>query len=148
MLAVVQRVSRASVTVDAVTVGQIEQGLLVLLGVRDDDDEAQVDLLVNKIPHLRIFENDDGKFDRSLIDVGGGMLVVSQFTLIADLKKGRRPSFTRAARPEKAEPLYELFAEKVRALDIPVATGTFGAHMDVSLVNDGPVTLILDTNEL
>jgi D-tyrosyl-tRNA(Tyr) deacylase len=138
---VVQRVSRASVTPG----GSIAAGLCVLLGIASADGEAEADRLAGKIARLRIFEGDDGKFDRSLLDVGGGALVVSQFTLIADTRKGNRPSFAEAARPEPAEPLYERFCAALRELGVPVETGVFGARMAVELVNDGPVTIVLDT---
>ena len=140
MRAVVQRVSRARVTPG----GEIGPGLLVLLGVDSTDDEEAADRLAGKVARLRIFEGEDGKFDRSLLDTGGSALVVSQFTLIADTRKGNRPSFADAAGPERAEPLYEQFAAALRALDVPVATGVFGARMEVELVNDGPVTIVLD----
>jgi D-tyrosyl-tRNA(Tyr) deacylase len=145
--AVVQRVSRASVTVDGEVVGECAGGLLVLVGVGHDDTDATARRLAEKLARLRVFENDDGRFDRSLVDVGGEALVVSQFTLIADGKrqKGTRPDFSGAARREQAEPLYERFSEALRELGIPVQTGVFGARMDVSLVNDGPVTIILET---
>ncbi len=134
-----QRVARASVTPG----GSIGAGLCVLLGIADGDTEPDVVRMAEKIARLRIFANDDGKFDRSLLDTGGGALVVSQFTLIADTAKGNRPSFSGAARPEVAEPLYERFAETLRGLGVEVATGVFGAHMQVELVNDGPVTIVL-----
>ena len=140
MRAVVQRVVRASVTPG----GAIGPGLVVLLGIEDGDDAARTVRLAEKIARLRIFQNEDGKFDRSLLDTGGAALVVSQFTLIADTAKGNRPSFSHAARPEVAEPLYERFCEELRALGIEVATGVFGAHMKVELVNHGPVTIVLD----
>ncbi len=139
MKAVVQRVARASVTPG----GSIGAGLCILLGIADGDTEADVVRTAEKVARLRIFANDDGRFDRSLLDVGGGALVVSQFTLIADTAKGNRPSFSGAARPEVAEPLYERFAETLRSLGVEVATGVFGAHMEVELVNDGPVTIVL-----
>jgi D-tyrosyl-tRNA(Tyr) deacylase len=139
MKAVVQRVSRASVTPG----GSIGPGLCVLLGIADGDTDDDVVRLAEKVARLRVFANEDGKFDRSLLDTGGGALVVSQFTLIADTAKGNRPSFSGAARPELAEPLYEKFAETLRALGVEVATGVFGAHMQVELVNDGPVTIVL-----
>ena len=140
MRAVVQRVARASSTPgDA-----IGPGLVVLLGIADGDEESAVVRLAGKIARLRIFENDEGKFDRSLLDTRGAALVVSQFTLIADTAKGNRPSFSGAARPEIAEPLYERFCDSLRELSVPVETGVFGAHMDVELVNDGPVTIVLD----
>ena len=146
MRAVVQRVARARVTVGDDVVGSIGRGLCVLLGVARDDGEAEVNRLAAKVARLRIFENEEAKFDPSLLDVGGEALVVSQFTLIADSKRqrGTRPSFSDAARPEVAEPLYERFCEALRGLGVPVETGVFGARMAVELVNDGPVTLILD----
>ncbi|GHO92986.1 D-aminoacyl-tRNA deacylase [Reticulibacter mediterranei] len=148
MRALLQRVSRASVTVDGKIVGEIGQGLLVLLGVGQDDGEAQVKLLVNKIVNMRIFEDDEGKMNRSLLDIGGSALVVSQFTLYADIRKGRRPSFIDAAHPTLAEPLVERFKEAIAAYDIPVAGGVFGADMDVALINDGPVTIWIDSASL
>jgi len=138
--AVVQRVARASATPG----GSIGPGVCVLLGVAAGDDEAVSDRLAEKVARLRIFPNDDGRFDRSLLDAGGEALVVSQFTLIADLSRGTRPSFSGAARPERAEPLYERFAQALRELGVTVATGVFGAAMQVELVNDGPVTIVLD----
>jgi D-tyrosyl-tRNA(Tyr) deacylase len=141
--AVVQRVSRARVTPG----GEIGPGLCVLLGVAATDDEAAAERLAGKVARLRIFEGDDGKFDRSLLDTGGAALVVSQFTLIADTRKGNRPSFSDAARPELAKPLYERFAAALVALGIEVATGVFGARMEVELVNDGPVTIVLDVDD-
>jgi D-aminoacyl-tRNA deacylase len=140
MKAVVQRVARASVTPG----GSIRAGVCVLLGIAAGDDEAAVVRLAEKIARLRIFPDDDGKFDRSLLDTGGAALVVSQFTLIADSAKGNRPSFGGAARPDVAEPLYERFCAALRELGVEVATGVFGAKMDVELVNDGPVTIVLD----
>jgi D-tyrosyl-tRNA(Tyr) deacylase len=136
----VQRVARASVTPG----GSIGAGVCVLLGVADGDSEGTVIRLAEKVARLRIFENDDGKFDRSLLDVGGAALVVSQFTLIADTAKGNRPSFAGAARPEVAKPLYERFCEELRALGMQVETGVFGAKMQVELINDGPVTIVLE----
>src|SRR5215470_2349370 len=141
MRALLQRVSRASVTVDEQVVGQIDQGLLVFLGVGQDDSEVQVKTLADKIVHLRIFEDDEGKMNRSLLDIGGEVLVISQFTLYADTRKGRRPSFTDAAPPEIAEPLCERFKDAVATYGLKVAGGVFGAHMDVELLNDGPVTI-------
>jgi D-tyrosyl-tRNA(Tyr) deacylase len=138
--AVVQRVSRARVTPG----GEIGQGLCVLLGVAEGDDDGAADRLAGKIARLRIFEGDDGRFDRSLLDMNGAALVISQFTLIADTRRGNRPSFSDAARPEQAEPLYERFCDTLRELGIEVETGSFGARMAVDLVNDGPVTLVLD----
>lgn len=147
MRAVVQRVSRASVTVEESTVGQIGPGLLVLLGVGEDDAQSDVDYLAHKIMELRIFEDPDGKMNLSLKETGGAMLVVSQFTLFGDCRKGRRPSFIAAARPERANDLYEKFVDEVRGHGIQVATGTFQAHMDVELINDGPVTLLIDSRK-
>jgi D-tyrosyl-tRNA(Tyr) deacylase len=145
MRAVVQRVKESSVTVDGRVISRIGPGILVLLGVSETDERADVEFLSEKIVHLRIFEDDNGKMNRSLIDTQGEMLVVSQFTLLGDCRKGRRPSYIHAAAPEKAEPLYEVFVEKVREKGIPVQTGQFRAMMDVSLINNGPVTLILDS---
>ena len=124
--------------------GEIGAGLCVLLGVGDGDDDADVERLAGKVARLRIFENDEGKFDRSLLDVGGAALVVSQFTLIADTEKGNRPSFAHAAGPEQAEPLYERFCDALRELGVPVQTGSFGARMRLEIVNEGPVTIVLD----
>ena len=124
--------------------GEIGPGLCVLLGVAAVDEPVAAARLAGKVARLRIFENDDGKFDRSLLDVGGEALVVSQFTLIADTTKGNRPSFAAAARPEDAEPFYEIFCAELEALGVPVARGVFGARMAVELVNDGPVTIVLD----
>ena len=140
MRAVVQRVSRASVTPG----GAIDHGLCILLGIAEGDEEATAVRLAEKIARLRIFENDEGKFDRSLLDSGGAALVVSQFTLIADTAKGNRPSFSGAARPEQAIPLYERFAGALRGLGVHVETGVFGARMAVEIVNDGPVTIVLE----
>src|SRR5437868_4415677 len=148
MRALLQRVSRASVTVDEQVVGQIGQGLLVLLGVGQDDSEVQVKTLVDKIVHLRIFGDDEGKMNRSLLDVGGEVLLISQFTLYADIRKGRRPSFVEAAPPTLAEPLVERFRDAIAAYGLRVETGVFGAHMDVELLNDGPVTIWIDSEEL
>lgn len=148
MRAVVQRVSEASVAVDGHQVGAIGRGLLVLLGVTHSDGDAEAHGLARKIASLRIFEDAAGKFNLALADVNGAVLVVSQFTLYGDARKGRRPSFTDAARPEQAEPLIERFVQALRGEDLPVQTGVFGAIMAVRLVNDGPVTLVLDTAEL
>ena len=142
MRAVVQRVSSASVSVAGEVVGAIDAGLLVLLGVAAGDGEDEAVRLAGKLAKLRIFER-DGKFDLSLLDTGGGALVVSQFTLLADTRKGNRPSFTEAAPPGEAEPLYERFCAALRDLGVPVETGRFGARMEVELVNDGPVTVVL-----
>ncbi|PKO23166.1 MAG: D-tyrosyl-tRNA(Tyr) deacylase [Chloroflexi bacterium HGW-Chloroflexi-1] len=148
MRAVVQRVSRAAVTVDGETVGAIGRGFLVLLGVTHIDGRAEADWLARKIAGLRIFEDAAGKMNLGLADVGGAVLVVSQFTLYGDARKGRRPSFTAAARPEQAEPLVDYFAGQLRGQGLPVATGQFQAKMDVALINDGPVTLWLDTADV
>jgi D-aminoacyl-tRNA deacylase len=143
--AVVQRVREARVLVDGEAVGEVGAGLCVLLGVAREDDEDAAERLAGKIARLRIFENADGKFDRSLVDVGGAALVVSQFTLIADTAKGNRPSFSGAAPPERAEPLYETFCAMLEREGIEVARGRFGARMAVELANDGPVTIVLAT---
>ncbi len=145
MRAVVQRVSEASVTVDGAVTGRVGRGVLVLLGVGPEDAEAQARWLAGKIAGLRIFPDDQGRMNRSLVDDGLGALVVSQFTLYGDVRKGRRPSFVGAAPPELAEPLYERFCALLEAEGVPVGRGVFQAHMDVALINDGPVTLLLDT---
>jgi D-tyrosyl-tRNA(Tyr) deacylase len=142
--AVVQRVSRARVRVGEEIAGEIGAGLCVLLGVARGDDAAAASRLAEKVARLRIFEDAEGRFDRSLLDVGSKALVVSQFTLIADTRKGQRPSFTHAAPPEEAEPLYEAFRDALAELGVPVATGVFGARMAVEIINDGPVTIVLD----
>jgi D-tyrosyl-tRNA(Tyr) deacylase len=147
MRACVQRVSEASVTVDGAMTGRIGRGLVVLLGVGGGDGEEEVNWLAEKVVGLRVFEDDAGKMNRSLAEVGGAMLVVSQFTLYGDCRRGRRPSFTAAAPPELAERLYEAFVARVREAGVEVATGVFREHMWVSLVNDGPVTLWIDTAE-
>jgi D-aminoacyl-tRNA deacylase len=144
MRAVCQRVSRAQVTVDDSITGEIDRGLVVLLGVARRDTEAEATRLAQKVAHLRIFEDAAGKFANSLLDVAGAALVVSQFTLIADTRKGHRPSFTGAAPPNEAEPLYDRFCEELVAAGAPVQRGVFGARMAVELVNDGPVTIVLD----
>jgi D-tyrosyl-tRNA(Tyr) deacylase len=147
MRAVLQRVTRASVTIDGEVVGAIKHGLLVLLGVAPTDTAAEARWLAEKVVGLRIFADEEGKMNRSVADAGGAVLVVSQFTLYGDCRKGRRPSFIGAAGPDVAVPLYEAFVEAMRALGLPVATGRFGAMMQVELVNDGPVTLLLDIVE-
>jgi D-tyrosyl-tRNA(Tyr) deacylase len=144
--AVVQRVAEARVLVGGEVVGRIGAGLCVLLGVARGDDEAAAERLAGRIARLRIFENEEGKFDRSLLDIGGAALVVSQFTLIADTEKGHRPSFSEAAPPDEAERLYETVCEALRSLGVPIETGVFGARMDVELVNEGPVTIVLDVD--
>ncbi|MGD8493803.1 MAG: D-aminoacyl-tRNA deacylase [Desulfobacterales bacterium] len=145
MRAVVQRVRQSAVKVDDQVVGQIASGLLVLLGVARNDSAKDADYLVNKIIHLRIFEDAGGKMNQSLLDTGGELLAVSQFTLLADCRKGRRPSFIGAAEPEKATELFEAFVNGVRRQGIRVQTGRFGAMMAVHLVNDGPVTIVIES---
>jgi D-tyrosyl-tRNA(Tyr) deacylase len=145
MKAVIQRVSEASVSVKGEITGQIGRGLVVLLGVGPGDGAAEVALLTEKIANMRIFPDDTGRFNRSALDIGGAMLVVSQFTLFADTRRGRRPSFTGAAAPEIAAPLVEAFAAALRERGLRVASGIFGAHMQVALINDGPVTIVLDS---
>ena len=145
MRAVLQRVTRASVDVDRHCVGRIDQGWLILLGVAEEDTIVDVVWLSDRVLNLRGFEDDDGKMNRSVLEIGGGILVVSQFTLLADCRKGRRPSFTRAAKPALAEPLYLAFANRLAESGLTVATGVFGAMMEVELVNDGPVTFVLDS---
>jgi D-tyrosyl-tRNA(Tyr) deacylase len=144
MRAVVQRVSRGSVSVGGEVVGAIEQGVVVLVGVTHGDTEVQAEWLAQKIAGLRIFEDREGKMNAGLLDVDGAALVISQFTLYADARKGRRPSFTNAARPEVAEPLVEHFIQTLRDHGVPVETGVFGAHMLVEIHNDGPVTILLE----
>lgn len=148
MRAVIQRVSRAQVDIGGVTVGSIGRGFLILLGVGQGDTEAQIERLWGKISKMRIFEDDNHKTNLSLADVNGELLVVSQFTLYANCKKGNRPSFTEAGAPDEAKRLYELFVERARRDVLRVETGEFGAMMDVSLVNDGPFTICLDTDAL
>jgi D-tyrosyl-tRNA(Tyr) deacylase len=148
MRAVVQRVSRASVKVGGKVVGQIGLGLLVLLGVAQDDTDADADYLADKIAGLRIFEDADAKMNRALTDVGGAVLAVSQFTLFGDVRRGKRPSFDAAARPEQAMRLYENFVGRIRAAGLPCETGKFQEMMAVELVNDGPVTILLDSKKM
>ena len=145
MKAVIQRVSRASVTVSGEVSGAIGVGLLILLGVGKGDTEQAADYLVDKITALRIFPDEAGKMNRSLLDMGGALLVVSQFTLYGDCRKGRRPGYDGAAAPEEARRLYDYFVVRARSLNISVHTGVFQAHMDVELINDGPVTFILES---
>ena len=145
MRAVVQRVTRASVTVENQTVGAIERGFLVLLGVERGDGKADAEYIAEKCAGLRVFEDEAGKFNRSLQDVGGAVLLVSQFTLCGDARKGRRPSFTQAEAPEAAERLFMACRERLLALGVLVETGRFRTHMEASLVNDGPVTILLDS---
>lgn len=149
MRILIQRVTHGKVVVEKQNVGEIGQGYVLLVGIGPGDDQATVQRMAEKVVKLRLFENDDGKFDRSLLDVVGGALVVSQFTLYGDARKGRRPSFVGAARPEVAAPLCDEFAECLRQLGVTrVAAGRFGAHMDVTIHNDGPVTLWLDSEEM
>ena len=145
MRAVVQRVKESAVSISGEVISRIGSGLLVLIGIAQGDQSSDARYLADKIAHLRIFEDDRGKMNRSLLDTGGQMLVVSQFTLLGDCRKGRRPSFVKAAPPDIADSLYECFAEQVRQKGVEVKTGRFRAMMDVSLINDGPVTLILET---
>lgn len=148
MRAVLQRVRRAAVVIEGETVGVIERGLLVLLGVAPADTEKEARWLAEKVAGLRVFNDEAGKMNLGVAEVGGGVLVVSQFTLYGDCRKGRRPSFIGAAPPEIAVPLYEAFVNALRSLGLPVATGRFGAMMRVELINEGPVTLILDTKDV
>jgi D-tyrosyl-tRNA(Tyr) deacylase len=145
MRAVVQRVSRASVRVSGEVTGAIESGLLVLLGVADGDQESDADYLADKIGGLRVFEDDEGKMNRSVVDTGGAILAVSQFTLYGDVRRGKRPSFDGAARPERAKELYDYFVARIRALGVRCETGVFQAMMEVELVNSGPVTILIDS---
>ncbi len=147
MIAVIQRVYRADVTIEGRTSGCIDAGLVILLGVAVGDDETDADFLVDKISGLRIFSDDEGKMNISIKDISGSALVVSQFTLCGDWRKGRRPSFTNAARPDEGERLYEYFCKVLKVSGVPVETGEFGAMMDVSLVNNGPVTFVLDSKQ-
>ena len=147
MRAVVQRVSRAEVRVDGIVVGAVERGFLVLLGVARADVEADAAALADKVAALRVFEDDAAKMNLALAEVGGAVLVVSQFTLLGDVRKGNRPSFVEAAPPEQGRALYQRFCELLRGKGLPVATGTFRAMMDVELVNDGPVTILLDSRK-
>jgi len=148
MRAVIQRVKSASVTVEGEVVSEIQKGLLVFLGVAQEDTHADVKYMASKIANLRIFEDDEGRMNLSILDIGGEALVVSQFTLCGDCRKGRRPSFIAAARPEKADPLYQAFMDEISRLGVPVKAGIFQAMMDVELINDGPVTMMLDSNKL
>ena len=147
MRAVVQRTTRASVTVDETVTGDIGAGLVVFLGIHPQDDDKEIRWMADKIVNLRIFEDDEGKMNRSLADTGGEMLIVSQFTLYGDCRKGRRPGYSTAAPPEIAEPLYQAFVGEIERLGIRTATGVFQASMQVELVNDGPVTLLIDSEK-
>lgn len=144
MKAVIQRVSSAQVEIDNKINGKIDTGLMVLLGIKEDDDEKIIDWMINKILNLRIFGDDSGKMNLSVKDVSGGILIISNFTLYGNAKKGFRPSYTDAAKPEKAEELYNIFIEKISREEINIQTGIFGASMNVTLVNDGPVTIIVE----
>jgi D-tyrosyl-tRNA(Tyr) deacylase len=148
MRAVIQRVTQARVQVEGNTVGEISSGLLTLLGVARDDGDEDADYLAEKIINLRVFNDEQGKMNHSLLETGGAMLVVSQFTLYGDVRRGRRPSYTEAAEPEMANALYEYFVGRVRTMGIKVETGVFQATMQVSLINDGPVTILLDSRKL
>ena len=148
MRIVLQRVTQASVSVEGDVVGAIDRGLLILVGVAEGDREEQAEALARKVAGLRIFADAEGRFNESLLDIRGSALVVSQFTLHADVRKGRRPSFTSAARPEVAEPLVDYFARSLREQGVPVETGVFGAMMSVALVNDGPFTVVIDSADL
>ena len=148
MRAVIQRVKSASVTVEGKVVSEVSKGLLVFLGVAQEDTPDAVNYMASKIANLRIFEDEEGLMNLSVLDVGGEALVVSQFTLCGDCRKGRRPSFIDAARPEKADPLYQAFMDEISRLGVPVKAGIFQAMMDVELINDGPVTILLDSNKL
>ncbi|UBB89511.1 D-tyrosyl-tRNA(Tyr) deacylase [Candidatus Kaistella beijingensis] len=145
MKAVIQRVSEANVKVDGKIVGEISKGLLLLIGIDEEDEKNDADWLVQKILSLRIFGDDEGKLNRSVMDISGGILCISQFTLIADYKKGNRPSFIKAAKPEKAIPLFEYFKTEISKSGLKTESGIFGADMKVSLLNDGPVTIVMDS---
>ena len=144
MKVVLQRVLHASVSIEGTRRSEIGPGFMVLVGIAQGDGEEEAERLAAKVARLRVFEDEAGRFDRSLLDTGGAALVVSQFTLLADTAKGNRPSFTAAAAPERAEPVYERFSAALRELGVPVETGVFGARMELELVNDGPVTIVLD----
>lgn len=148
MRGVVQRVKCANVMVDNNVIGEINHGILLFLGVEDNDEEKDLEYMCDKVPNLRVFEDEEGKMNKSLIDIEGSLLVISQFTLLGDARKGRRPSFSEAARPEKAIPMYENFIEKMKNLNINTQSGEFGADMKVELINDGPVTILLDSKKL
>lgn len=147
MRAVIQRVSQAEVKIEDQTIGKIQRGFMILLGIHEEDTQADADYLLRKIPLLRVFEDEAGKMNQSIIDIGGSILNVSQFTLYADTRKGNRPSFIKAARPEVAIPLYEYFNQQLAEQGLVVETGEFGGDMQVSLINDGPVTILFDTRD-
>lgn len=147
MRGVVQRVKRAGVSVDNKVIGQIDHGIMLLLGVDESDEEKDLEYMCDKVVNLRIFEDENGKMNKSLMDVNGSLLVVSQFTLLGDARKGRRPSFIQAAVPDKAIPMYEKFISNMKNLNIETQSGEFGADMQVELVNDGPVTILLDSKK-
>ncbi|MPN56674.1 D-aminoacyl-tRNA deacylase [bioreactor metagenome] len=148
MRAVVQRVKHANVTVDNKVIGKIDNGILLLLGVESNDNEKDLEYMCDKVPNLRIFEDENGKMNKSLLDVNGSILVISQFTLLGDARKGRRPSFTEAAGPDKAIPMYEKFISNMKEKNIFTQEGKFGADMQVELINDGPVTILLDSKRV
>lgn len=148
MRAVVQRVKSANVKINDIVIGQIGHGILLLLGIEEEDENNDLEYMADKVPNLRIFEDEFGKMNKSLIDVGGSLLVISQFTLLGDARKGRRPSFIQAARPEKAIPLYEMFIKNMKEKNIETETGEFGGDMQVELINDGPVTILLDSKKV
>ncbi|MDD4089455.1 MAG: D-aminoacyl-tRNA deacylase [Tissierellia bacterium] len=148
MRAVVQRVKSANVKVEDKIIGSIEQGILLLLGVEETDEGTDLEYICEKVPNLRIFEDENGKMNKSLLDVEGSILVISQFTLLGDARKGRRPSFSAAARPEKAVPMYEKFISEMKQKNIKTEAGEFGADMKVELINDGPVTILLDSKKV
>lgn len=148
MRVVIQRVTEASVKVEGETIGVIGQGFMILIGVEVGDEEKDFQYIATKVPNLRIFEDENGKMNRSLLDVGGQILAVSQFTLLGDARSSRRPGFTQAARPEQANPMYERLVQHWRDMGIHVETGRFGADMKVSLINDGPVTMLMDSHKL
>lgn len=148
MRIVLQRVLRAAVSVDGAVVGEIGPGLVLLVGVEAGDDDSEARRIARKCAECRIFSDAEGRFNLSILDTGGAALVVSQFTLLADVRKGRRPSFTRAAEPDRAAPVVDAFADELRALGVPLASGVFGAAMQVDLVNDGPVTIVIDSADL
>lgn len=148
MRAVIQRVSRGKVTVEGEVVGQIARGYVVLLGVSKEDTPEAADYVAEKVAGLRVFEDEQGKMNRSILEAGGAVLAISQFTLYGDVRRGRRPGFDQAGRPEVAEPLYQRFVEKLRGYGLTVETGRFQTHMEVELVNDGPVTILVDSDKV